>query len=623
MKNSKFLIIILIALVAVAFPQIIQDPYILRLAVMSGLFILLASAHNILMKVGQLSLGPVAFYGIGAYVSAILTTRYHIPFIGGFIAAGVVATLFGWVIGRLTLKMRSAYFVIVTLGFAEFFRQVALNWTDMTNGPMGITAVPAPLPSFNEGYGLFYYSILVLVIVTIYGLYRMEHSTIGRAMKAIRENEPLAQSVGINNYKYMMLATLLSSLIIGLAGSFYSGFFQFVGPEILGFDVTVTIIVMVVAGGRATLMGPILGAIIFTILPEILRAAMVWRMVIYGILLMLITLFMPDGIMAGLRLLLQQITLLLRTLPWFQPQPVMVGTPTAEFHTRSAIMAETSYMDRYSREISSRATEGLGKNTNTELLSIKNLCVFFGGVHAVDNISVTIKPCEIFAIIGPNGAGKTTILNAITRFGPITSGDITYKDQKLNSLSPHEIARLGIVRTFQHTNLFPTSTTKENLLLGHNSLEPEGLIENVLRSSRLKQSESEMNAWAEGILDFLQLRNYAETMAKGLPYGHQRLLEIGVSMAAAPEILLLDEPAAGLNSAEVNEMIKVIKRLQQQGITIILVEHDMKLVMEISDQILVLDHGKQIAIGRPEMIRNDERVVRAYLGKRRQNASII
>lgn len=622
MKNTKYILLIIGSIIAIAFPVIIKDQYVLRIAVMCGLFIILASAHNILMKVGQLSLGPVAFYGIGAYVSAILTTRFDVPFIVGFVFAGLAATLCGWVIGRLTLKLRSAYFVIVTLGFAEFFRQLAINWTEMTNGPMGITAVPPPAPWFNAGYEPYYYSILIFVTLTIFGLYRMENSTIGRAMKSIRENEPLAQSVGVNNYKYMMLATLLSSLLIGLAGSFYSAFFQFVGPEILSFDLTVTIIVMVVAGGRATIAGPILGAIIFTILPEMLRATMVWRMVIYGILLILIMLFVPDGIMPGLRYLWQQMVLKLKLLQWFRPLYSTSPSQVIPDSTISDEIAEFNYKFRHSSNFSNPGIEVAGDYLQPELLRINNLSVFFGGVRAVDDVSVTVKPCEILAIIGPNGAGKTTILNAITRFGPITAGEIIYKGYQLNSMSAHQIARQGVIRTFQHTNVFPTSTTRENLLLGHNSLEPEGLIENIIKSQKCRKSESEMKDWAEALLKFLQLHEYSETVAKGLPYGYQRFLEIGVSMAAAPEILLLDEPAAGLNPAEVDEMIKIIQKIRQQGITIVLVEHDMRLVMGISDHILVLDHGKQIAMGKPESIRKDANVVRAYLGKRKQDARI-
>ncbi|MFP6592143.1 MAG: branched-chain amino acid ABC transporter permease, partial [Candidatus Latescibacterota bacterium] len=303
-RTSRYLLAGLLA-IAVLLPYTVSDQFIIRLAIQSGIFILLASAHNILMKVGLLSLGPVAFYGLGAYVSAILTTRYDVPFPVAFLAAGLAATAAGWIIGRLTLRLRAAYFVLVTLGFAECFRLVALNWIDMTNGPMGITAVPPPARWF-VGYVPYFYFILLLVVLTLFGLYRMEHSTIGRAMQAIRQNELLAGSVGISGFRYMMLAALLASFIMGLAGSFYAHFFQFLGPEILAFDLTIAIVVMVVAGGRATLMGPVLGAIVFTVLPEVLRVVQVWRMAIFGLLLMLMMLFMPDGIWPALQLLAQR-----------------------------------------------------------------------------------------------------------------------------------------------------------------------------------------------------------------------------------------------------------------------------------------------------------------------------
>ena len=276
-RTSRYLLAGLLA-VAVLLPYTVSDQFIIRLAIQSGIFILLASAHNILMKVGLLSLGPVAFYGLGAYVSAILTTRYDVPFPVAFLAAGLAATAAGWIIGRLTLRLRAAYFVLVTLGFAECFRLVALNWIDMTNGPMGITAVPPPARWF-VGYVPYFYFILLLVVLTLFGLYRMEHSTIGRAMQAIRQNELLAGSVGISGFRSMLLAALLASFIMGLAGSFYAHFFQFLGPEILAFDLTIAIVVMVVAGGRATLIGPVLGAIVFTVLPEVLRVVQVLSLI--------------------------------------------------------------------------------------------------------------------------------------------------------------------------------------------------------------------------------------------------------------------------------------------------------------------------------------------------------
>ena len=589
---------------ALVFPQIVGDQFIVRLAIQSGVYILLASAHNILMRVGLLSLGPVAFYGLGAYVSAILTTRYQVPFPVAFLAAGVAAAAAGWVIGRLTLRLRAAYFVLVTLGVAECFRLVAVNWIDVTNGPMGITAVPPPAPWFT-GYVPYYYFILALVVLMLSGLYRMEHSTIGRAMRAIRENEPLAQSVGISSFRYMMLAALVSSFIMGLAGSFYAHFFQFLGPEVLVFDLTITIVVMVIAGGRATLVGPVLGAIVFTVLPEVLRATQVWRMTIFGVLLMLIMLFMPNGIWPALERLARRLQVRV-TGPTRAPIPTV--TPLAVDGPRPSLSTHARH------EVSPHGSPD-------SVLSIKGLCVDFGGVHALDKVDVEVKGGEILTIIGPNGAGKTTMLHAVTRFGPISAGEIRSRGELLNGLRSHEVARRGIVRTFQHTSLFPNVSTRGNLVLAHASVESDAMPANLLRTDAWVEAEQQAEVVADQILECTGLAPFGSLLARNLSYGHQRLLALGIALAPRPEVLLLDEPAAGLNPAEVHDLIELIQWLRHEGITIVLIEHDMKLVMGISDRILVLDHGRKIAEGRPEEVRTDERVIEAYLGRRGHHAA--
>ncbi len=614
-----FVFIILLAL-----PNFLPNDYYLRLAVMSGLFIMLASAHNILMKVGQLSLGPVAFYGLGAYVSAILTVRHNFPFIVAFLLAGLAAAAVGWAIGRLTLKLRMAYFVLATIGFAEFFRLIAINWTEMTNGPMGITAVPAPA-SWFVGYRPFYYFVLLLVALVIFALYRLENSTIGRAMQAIRENETLGRSVGIDSYRYMMLAAVLSSFIMGLAGSFYAHFFQFVGPELLSWDLTITIVIMVIAGGRNTLAGPVVGAILFTIIPELLRTADVWRMAIYGALLVFLMLFMPDGILSALTAIYRRLQILIK--PWLEnwssnlrkrpspgAQPELENNLPADMQAREVETAPELVPTRVSQKTAK--LESSHKPAGKEILEINDVCVQFGGLRAVDHVSFKVSEGEILAIIGPNGAGKTTLLNAITRLGPITSGTVILKGDSLNTLQAHDVARKGVVRTFQHTSLFPTVSTHRNLMLAHNLLEPSGILPNLLRTPQYTHSENACRDRAKDILNFLKLNHQANNQANSLPYGNQRLLELGIAMMTNPSILLLDEPAAGMNSTEVEMLMDLILRIRDQGVTIILVEHDMKLVMGISERILVLNYGRQIAMGCPEEIQSNEEVITAYLGRR-------
>ncbi len=250
------------------------------------------------------------------------------------------------------------------------------------------------------------------------------------------------------------------------------------------------------------------------------------------------------------------------------------------------------------------------------MLTVERLCVHFGGVQAVHMVDFDVKAGEILSIIGPNGAGKTTILNAITRVGPITDGKISHQDTLLNGLRSYEVARCGIGRTFQNTSLFPDVSTRQNLVLAHNGLEPESLLLNLLRSDASVQAAKDAEVAADRILERTRLLPYGASLARSLPYGHQRVLELGIALAARPSLLLLDEPAAGLNPPEVSNLMAMIQQIRHEGVTIVLVEHDMKLVMSVSDRIVVLDHGRKIAEGRPEEVRTNQRVVEAYLGKR-------
>jgi branched-chain amino acid transport system ATP-binding protein len=281
---------------------------------------------------------------------------------------------------------------------------------------------------------------------------------------------------------------------------------------------------------------------------------------------------------------------------------------------KESILAD-GLLDYSAKIASSTAAAAAEAHGAADVLEIEDLCVHFGGVRAVDKVSFTVKPGEILAIIGPNGAGKTTLLNAITRLGPITGGVIRYKGEYLNTLPTHVIAKKHVIRTFQHTSLFRGVSTRCNLLLAHNGQEPSGVLANMLQTGELKQLAQVGVQLADEILKFTGLERYGDYSANALPYGDQRLLELGISLGADPHLLLLDEPAAGMNSTEVDNLMDLIQRIRNMGITVVLVEHDMKLVMGISDRIVVVNHGKCIAMGTPEEIRRDERVINAYLGR--------
>ena len=253
------------------------------------------------------------------------------------------------------------------------------------------------------------------------------------------------------------------------------------------------------------------------------------------------------------------------------------------------------------------------------ILNVNRLTVRFGGLTAVNEVDFSIFPGEIVSLIGPNGAGKTTIFNAITGYIRKTSGTVVFEGQDLTNRKTHDIARSGLVRTFQITSLFPNLTVLDNIRTGHHMEERETLFGAFFNTRRKRQTEEETLEKAGEILKFTGLEGKTETLASSLPYGEQRILEIGIALAARPRLLLLDEPSAGLNDTETQGMKRLIARMRERGMAVLLVEHDMKLVMGISDRIVVLNFGKKIATGTPEEIRGNPEVIKAYLGERRRD----
>ena len=294
-----------LALVGLTVPLWIPNPYHLHVLIMAGIFAILALSLNLLLGyTGQLSLGHAAFFGIGAYTSALLSLRLEWSFWLGLPSAALLSGLAGWAIGRLALKLRGAYFVLVTISFAGVISLVSINWMELTNGPLGLPGVPAPElgPLAFKTKGAYYYLVLAAATLAYLVCRRLVLSRVGRAFVALRENEPLAESVGIDGTRYLVLAAVVSAALAGVAGSLYVHYTRFVSPEVFLFSYTVTMVIMVVAGGKGTLAGPVVGALLFTVFPEALREALSWQwqMVAYGIVLVLLVYFLPRGIVPAL-----------------------------------------------------------------------------------------------------------------------------------------------------------------------------------------------------------------------------------------------------------------------------------------------------------------------------------
>lgn len=301
MNYEKKILLALMALAA-AVPLVVRDQYVLHIIIMVLFYAVLASSLNLVVGyVGEFSLGHTAFLGTGAYAAAILSTQYGWPIWATIPVAGVLAALMGVVIGALTLRLQGPFFVIVTLSFAEVLRLVADNWIGLTNGPMGIAGIPQPRlldEASNLAGKQFYYALAwLLLAVTLYLSYRFVHSNAGRAAVAVRENRFVAQSVGIRPLNYTMLALVLGALLSGMAGGFYAHYISFVGPEMFRFAFMVSMIIMVLVGGKGTLVGPLIGALLVTFLEEYLREAKELRLSIFGLAVIAIVLFLPRGLM--------------------------------------------------------------------------------------------------------------------------------------------------------------------------------------------------------------------------------------------------------------------------------------------------------------------------------------
>ncbi|OZI66426.1 branched-chain amino acid ABC transporter ATP-binding protein/permease [Bordetella genomosp. 11] len=574
MKRAGIPIAVLAAVLCLVLAATLNSYYVFVLANVALVAIVGIGLNVLLGLTGQVSFGHVGFYALGAYTVAVLTTQAGWSFWPAWGVGALLSAAAGALLALPALRVKGPYLAMITIAFSFIVQHAIVEMPALTGGQNGIMGIP-PLALAGFAPEQAVAMVAIATALALLGAYAaLAHGIWGAAMRATMDSETAAESIGLNPLVIKTVAFAVSAALAGLAGGLFAPLSGFVTPDTFSFMQSILFVLVVVIGGAGTVSGPIAGAIVVGVLPELLASLESYRLLFFGALLLIVLWLAPEGI-AGL------------AHRWLGARGRAGRHPARD--TDAALPALPA-RDRHA-------------------LRVRALGMAFGGVRAVSELDLDVAPARVTSLIGPNGAGKTTALNMFSGFYVPTSGRIALAERELQGLPAYRIARCGIARTYQTSQLFGSLSVLDNVTLAMARGRLGGLLSGGARTAAAQRGH------ARGLLAFCGYLGDPDAPAASLAHVDRRLVEIARALATDPDVLLLDEPAAGLSREDKEGLATLLRRIADAGPGVVVVEHDMALVMGISDHIVVLDAGRRLAAGTPALIQADPAVRQAYLGE--------
>jgi ABC-type branched-subunit amino acid transport system ATPase component/ABC-type branched-subunit amino acid transport system permease subunit len=582
-NRTRLLALILGVCAAATLPLWAGDQYQLHLAALIAVYWILISGLNIVVGfTGQLSIGHVGLLSIGAYGFCILAGKMEMNPYLALVISGGLGGICGLALGLPSLRLPGFYFAMATMAFALIVNELILAQVDLTGGGIGLVG-----PLFTEPFSSpsgFYYLAAIIAGFATWMTWNIARSMWGKGLIAIRDNPVTAQAVGVPVFRAKLVAFVFSGVLAGVSGGLFASLQSYITPDTFVFDLSMFFFVCIIIGGRGSIIGPFLGTVVLTALPEMVASLAKLGNFFYGLLLLVVVLVIPEGIGRMIQLIYERIRPReIASVP-IKPEP---------------------------EKLQQAVTEARQDHAPIE---VKHISKNFGGVAAVDDVSLTLVPGEIHGLIGPNGSGKTTMLNLLSGYYEPTSGAMLYQGQDFGQTTVQQRARMGIARTFQKPRLLPELTVLENAMVGAWSESTSGFMASALALPHVQAEDRIVRERAAELLEGVGLGAVMHRRANLLDHAQQRFLEIARGLALKPKFILLDEPAGGLTSVEIEHLGSVIRAISKSGVGVLLVEHHTDFVFRVCDKVTALNVGRMIQHGTSEQVRHDPEVIRVYLG---------